>query len=229
MEKTLGEKWHEKAVENKVTDAIMIVAALMLGWGLFTAVGYAKAMEASDARSVVPIVEEAFADEVSDIKMESMKVRFTAWVESEKAKLEAERDAAGQELGGYPEDAVGDVWYEDPYVVYYDGGDGGWDPSDQSYVTNLKFYGGGSDGTYNYTWYSQNVMPGGGLEMLNSNGRHVDERDFVCDGDGYIAVAMDGVEYGTVIETPWGEAKVYDSQGPEGAPYTGDVDVYTNY
>jgi hypothetical protein len=78
------------------------------------------------------------------------------------------------------------------------------------------------DGT-RYTWYSQNILPGGGLDELNANGRHVD-RGYVVDGDGYIAVASSDYEKGTVIETPFGTAKVYDT-----GCASGTVDVYTNF
>lgn len=67
-----------------------------------------------------------------------------------------------------------------------------------------------------YTYYSQRVLPGGGL---NIPGRHVDG-GFVKDGDGYICVANDG-PLGSVISTPWGEAKIYD-RGTSGNHY----DVY---
>ena len=76
-----------------------------------------------------------------------------------------------------------------------------------------------------YTWYSERVLPGGGLDELNANGRTVNESGYVVDGDGYIAVASpwgaDGI--GTVIETPFGMAKVYDAC--EGDSY----DVYTSW
>lgn len=79
------------------------------------------------------------------------------------------------------------------------------------------------DGT-TYTWYSENVLPGGGLDELNANGRTVDGNGFVVDGDGYIAVASSDLEMGTVIETPWGEAKVYDTGCASGV-----IDVYTSW
>lgn len=81
----------------------------------------------------------------------------------------------------------------------------------------------GSDGT-RYTWYSQNVLPGGGLTELNNNGRHVNEKGYVCDGDGYIAVASSDHPKGTIIETPFGTAKVYDT-----GCASGTIDVYTDF
>ena len=75
-----------------------------------------------------------------------------------------------------------------------------------------------------YTWYSENVLPGGGLDELNSNGRDVSAEGYVIDGDGYISVASSDHEIGTVLDTPFGMAKVYDS-GCE----SGTVDIYTSW
>lgn len=48
-----------------------------------------------------------------------------------------------------------------------------------------------------YTYYSQSVLPGGGL---NIPGRHVDD-GFVKDADGYICIA-NSAPNGTVVDTP---------------------------
>lgn len=72
-----------------------------------------------------------------------------------------------------------------------------------------------------YTWYSEKVLPGGGL---NIPGRHVDGNGYVCDGDGYICVASCDYAQGTVLSTPFGPAKVYDV-----CPTSGIVDVYVSW
>lgn len=72
-----------------------------------------------------------------------------------------------------------------------------------------------------YTWYSEKVLPGGGL---NIPGRHVDGNGYVCDGDGYICVASCDYAQGTVLSTPFGPAKVYDV-----CPTGGIVDVYVSW
>lgn len=60
---------------------------------------------------------------------------------------------------------------------------------------------------YKFTYYSQSVLPGGGLSIP---GRHVSGAGYVCDGDGYI-VAASSLPKGTIIATPFGaSAKVYD-------------------
>lgn len=69
-----------------------------------------------------------------------------------------------------------------------------------------------------YTYYSQSVLPGGGL---NIPGRHVNADGYVSDGDGYIVLAHSSPK-GTVIQTPFGyPGKVYD-RGTSGNHY----DVY---
>lgn len=75
-------------------------------------------------------------------------------------------------------------------------------------------------GGYRFTWYSQNVLPGGGLSIP---GRHVNGSGFVCDGDGYI-VAATAMGRGTVGNSPWGQWKSYDT-GVSG----NTVDLYTNW
>lgn len=69
---------------------------------------------------------------------------------------------------------------------------------------------------YKYTYYSQSVLPGGGL---NIPGRHV-SGGFVRDGNGYIVLANDAPK-GTIIETPFGTGMVYDR-----GTYGSHIDVY---
>lgn len=78
---------------------------------------------------------------------------------------------------------------------------------------------------YKETWYSQKVLPGGGLKIP---GRHVDDRGLVCDADGYICVAINVSDtqfpYGSIMETSLGLAKVYDHGCALGV-----IDVYVNW
>lgn len=84
-----------------------------------------------------------------------------------------------------------------------------------------------SGGVYYYngrkeTWYSQRVLPGGGLYIP---GRHVNAEDgTVRDEDGYICVAASDLPYGTVVETSLGTGKVYDTGC---AP--GTTDIYVDW
>lgn len=62
-------------------------------------------------------------------------------------------------------------------------------------------------GGYKFTFYSQQVLPGGGLAIP---GRHVNAGGYVSDSDGYIVLAG-SAPMGTVFETPFGyQGKIYD-------------------
>lgn len=72
------------------------------------------------------------------------------------------------------------------------------------------------------TYYSQRVLPGGGLKIP---GRHVNASDgTVRDADGYICVASSDLEMGTVVETSLGTGKVYDS-----GCASGTIDIYVDW
>lgn len=73
-------------------------------------------------------------------------------------------------------------------------------------------------GGYKFTYYSQQVLPGGGLAIP---GRHVNDEGYVSDVDGYIVLAGSAA-LGTVYETPFGyQGKIYD-RGTAGT----HLDVY---
>lgn len=72
-----------------------------------------------------------------------------------------------------------------------------------------------------FTYYSQRVLPGGGLRIP---GRHVNADGYVSDGDGYIVLASDYYAKGTVISTPFGYyGKVYDAFGTGQGSHRFDV------
>ena len=73
------------------------------------------------------------------------------------------------------------------------------------------------------TYYSQRVLPGGGLRIP---GRHVADDGTIRDKDGYICVAANPSFYarGSKLMISLGPAKVYDS----GCAY-GTIDVYCNW
>lgn len=73
------------------------------------------------------------------------------------------------------------------------------------------------------TYYSQRVLPGGGL---NIPGRHVAWDGTIRDENDYICVAADPafLPYGSLVETSLGMGKVYDC----GCAY-GTVDIYTDW
>lgn len=77
-------------------------------------------------------------------------------------------------------------------------------------------------GNYRWTWYSERVLPGGGLKIP---GRHNDEQGYICDGEGYICLASSTLSKGTILNTPFGkQGKIYDS-----GCAVGTVDVYVGW
>ena len=78
-------------------------------------------------------------------------------------------------------------------------------------------------GDYRWTYYSEQVLPGGGLDIP---GRHTDYNGYVCDEDDYICLASDFLPKGTVVSTPFGKSgKVYDC----GCGDNITLDVYVNW
>lgn len=79
------------------------------------------------------------------------------------------------------------------------------------------------DGGYRYTWYSQRVLPGGGLAI---EGRHVTDEGYVADFLGRIVVASSDIPYGTEIVIPFGSGTgiVLDT-----GCASGTIDVYTDF
>ena len=77
-------------------------------------------------------------------------------------------------------------------------------------------------GDYRWTWYSERVLPGGGLKIP---GRRTDENGYICDEDGYICLASSTLSKGTILNTPFGkQGKIYDS-----GCAVGTVDVYVGW
>ena len=72
------------------------------------------------------------------------------------------------------------------------------------------------------TWYSQKVLPGGGLKIP---GRHVADDGTIRDKDGYICIAANYVSRGSRMMTSLGPGKVYDCGSMTGQW----IDIYTNW
>ena len=75
-----------------------------------------------------------------------------------------------------------------------------------------------------FTYYSELVLPGEGLEIP---GRYTDYEGYVCDGEGYVVLATPD-EYthprGSTIELPTGRTGKFYDFCPEGS-----IDVYVNW
>jgi hypothetical protein len=110
-----------------------------------------------------------------------------------------------------------------PKPVYSSGGGSGGGGSYTGGTSNFKRDGVIYSNGWRYTWYSQNVLPGGGLRIP---GRHVGEGNLIYDENGYIVVAANrsDLPYGATVETPFGTGKVYDT-----GCAAGTIDIYTNF
>lgn len=142
----------------------------------------------------------------------------------EVAAAEAAPEAAAEEVA--PEVIAEEVYVEEAYVeewVYEEEAYAAPVAMDAYYTAaDLRFNGVLYAGGWRWTWYSQNVLPGGGL---NIPGRHVDESGFVCDGNGRICLASSDLAWGTVVATPFGkEGCVYDC-----GCASGTLDVYVAF
>lgn len=90
-------------------------------------------------------------------------------------------------------------------------------------LRDLQFHGVIRWNGFKYTYYSQSVLPGPGL---NIPGRHVSSLGYVTDGNGYIVGASNAsIPKGTVFNSPFGAPiKIYD-RCPECSPNW--IDIYT--
>lgn len=190
------------------------------------------------ANQKIAVADEMPIMVVSDIAYEPLAEKTVVLADSNDGFGEAVETNEGE--AEYVSDGVSENEYV--WLVYsYDDGDGNGAeliPYDGSgrYNANLNgaWYSGGDfqfsggsgydDGSgYSFTWYSEKVLPGGGL---NIPGRHVGDEGYVCDGDGNIVIASDDLPEGTVVDVPFGNGVgvVYDSGSG-----SGNLDVYVSW
>jgi len=148
---------------------------------------------------------------ISNVEKQKIENQKTAEEKTETENEEVIDDSSDTEDVDY-EDSSDDYYDEDYSEEYYESSVS----AEDFMIQGVVYYNG-----LEFTWYSENVLPGGGLEIP---GRHSDESGYICDCDGYICVASCDYEYGTVLDTPFGYAKVYDV-----CPVSGIVDVYVNW
>ena len=131
---------------------------------------------------------------------------------------QAKHDAATvqEEPAEEPEEVYED--YYEPVYYGYSGYSGGATATTTHDLLNGQGRAYDENGT-SYTYYNHDL----GWGALDIPGENFDADGVSHDGDGYIVVAADGHAKGEVIDTPYGQAKVYDS----GSGY-GNVDIYTN-
>ena len=161
--------------------------------------GVAESIDAEVAEVVVEEVDAA----VEEAEAEAERIK----AEEEAARIAAEEAAAAEAAA-----AQSYTNYNYNYNSNSNSSSGNYSGGYYDFMRDGVVYDNGNK----FTYYSQSVLPGGGL---NIPGRHTDG-GFVRDGDGYIVIASDKAN-GTVVDTPWGQGKVYD-KGTSGNHY----DVY---
>ena len=129
----------------------------------------------------------------------------------DKAREAWERVTAVPEEEPEEEEYAEEYYYE---PVYYGGYTGGSTATSMHDLVNGQGRAYDDNGT-SYTYFYDVC---GDLDIP---GEHKDADGVSYDGDGYIVVAADGHDYGEVIDTPFGQGKVYD----KGSGY-GNVDIY---
>ena len=137
-------------------------------------------------------------------------------VEYEYAEVEDDyyAEANDYEEDVYTEDVEEVVNYDYDTDSYYD---------EIIAASDFRFDGVEFWGDYRWTYYSEQVLPGGGLDIP---GRHTDYNGYVCDENDYICLASDFLPKGTVVSTPFGKpGKVYDC----GCGDNITLDVYVNW
>ena len=199
-----------------------------------------SSLEANEKDEAIKFISNASSsDEVKEIYNKYSKIeldRITAKREAEEAKRKAEEEAKkkaeeerlAQEAAKKAEEEriakekaaqeaaaaqAAQAANEQPQSYSAASSNGATISLSQFMFDGVVYWGG-----YKFTYYSQSVLPGGGLSIP---GRHVNADGYVADGDGYIVLAGSAPK-GTVYDTPFGyKGKIYD-RGTSG----NHLDVY---
>ena len=179
-----------------------------------------------NVKSVVSIVnsmtkEEKAAAEKAKKEAEEKEAAEKAKAEAEKAKKEAEEKAAAEKAKKEAEEkeAAEKAKREDEERIAAELEAQKSAKTEKLFgLDDFMFRGVVYWNGYKFTYYSEKVLPGGGLRIP---GRHVNADGYVADEEGYIVLAGDA-PMGSVFETPFGyKGKIYD-RGTSG----NHLDVY---
>ena len=198
---------HAKA-DTSTADTELKVASSIVNVKSVVAIVNSMTKEEKAAIEAKKTEEEKAAAEKAKKEAEEKEAAEKAKAEAEKAKKEAEEKAAAEKAKREDEERIAaeleaqrsakteKLFGLDDFmfrgVVYWNG--------------------------YKFTYYSEKVLPGGGLRIP---GRHVNADGYVADEEGYIVLAGDAT-MGYVFETPFGyKGKIYD-RGTSG----NHLDVY---
>lgn len=213
-----------------IAIALALVVAIIL---ISNTSVYAKQIEYFKVKGNLLEIEQAkkvanYNAYVQKVMKESAEATVEEIAEVAAAQPEEKTEEAPVVEEVVEEPVVEEYYYEEPVqeVVYEEQVNYAPDLTsaggDYYSAGDLRFLGEIYSGGWRWTWYSQNVLPGGGLSIP---GRHVDENGYVCDENDRICLASEDLPYGTVVATPFGkEGCVYDC----GCDY-GTLDVYVAF
>ena len=187
---------HAKA-DTSTAETELKVASSIVNVKSVVAIVNSMTKEEKAAIEAKKTEEEKAAAEKAKKEAEEKEAAEKAKAEAEKAKKEAEEKAAAEKAKREDEERIAaeleaqksakteKLFGLDDFmfrgVVYWNG--------------------------YKFTYYSEKVLPGGGLRIP---GRHVNADGYVADEEGYIVLAGDA-PMGSVFETPFGyKGKIYD-------------------
>lgn len=224
---------------------VILLVSFVLAWVAMvfggTVVADASVAESSPNRTAVVVYDRMvpvknLSREVVSRATEkvAMAIASREYLASSIAEVEPEVDSSTDEQAyieevpseDYVEEEAIEESISEDSVPSYDGGyvnanvDGNW-IAGSDFAWMGVHYDSGSG--YSYTYYSENVLPGGGLSIP---GRHVGDEGYVMDGNGNLCLASDDLPYGTVVSVPFGSGTgvVYDC----GSGY-GNLDVYVSW
>lgn len=235
--RTRGERWHEE-VENEgfikplITFAMVLatIFGIIILFGGEVEINTAEGAECQDV-DFDDIIKEPVFNAPKESKTDGKSEKPVKRSKANKTVREPDDDVAISELEE-PEPADDGYMAETEWPEAVDSDEPeycyGSDESSSetpyypdSEMGSLQTNGVEYDGGYRYTWYSQRVLPGDGLDIP---GRHVDDEGYVRDEDDRIVLASSDLEAGTEVDTPYGPGKVYDSGCDSGT-----LDVYTDW
>ena len=208
-----GDYRSEKRVrKGAAIPAFVATAAIICGLGLTPGVARAASASAEEvARAQALLLAELGYTTKVEPPASELAQLVTTTIEPPLSAEPVEEQVVFEEV--VPAEEV--VYAEEEYVeVLYAPA-----TSDMVYVSveDLLWMGVVDCGGWRYTYYQEHVLPGGGLDIP---GRHHDGGR-VVDGDGYVCVASSDLPYGTVVDTPVGMGKVYDTGCDHGI-----IDIY---
>ena len=211
-----------------IITALVVIAQLMSSLFLSIAIPAPSSLARASETRVVLEASDVMADDA--VRGETLSPQESDEQESLGSETDMETDSAsGPSLW---KEGVCETWEENAYETWEEDAYEAWAPSaygsapqpDGSYAASeLKTQGVICDGDYRYTWYSQRILPGGGLEI---EGRHVSDEGYVVDAEERIVVASSDLDRGTELEVPFGSGKavVLDT-----GCASGTIDIYTDF